>query len=209
ALPRPGPRGDRGARPGADRDGRRGVGPLSPDAIAQRLGVSGPAPYRRCAGRDELVTDPVRDGYRSLADTLRAAAEAGADLAGPAHALRDRALADPQRYVPPHGTPVPGYRAPDDTTAVSAEITAPLDACAAPAPAPATSAAPFTAHLAEHRDRAGGHPAPPEGLRRFLVIRTRVHGVLSLELAGRLAPMRFDPALLFATGLGALTTPGS
>ncbi|WP_405977048.1 TetR/AcrR family transcriptional regulator [Streptomyces sp. NBC_00158] len=185
-----------------------GASALSLNAIAKRMGMSGPALYRYFAGRDDLITELVRDAHRSLADTLRAAADAGADLAGLAHALRDWALADHQRYFLIHGTPVPGYRAPEDTTAVSAEImTTLLDAC--PAPAPAAPGAPFTAHLAQHRDWAGGHPAPPGALRTFLAFWTRLHGVLSLELAGHFAPMGFDPALLFAAEIEGLTAPGS
>ncbi|GHH79165.1 TetR family transcriptional regulator [Kitasatospora indigofera] len=177
-----------------------GASALSLNAIAKQMGMSGPALYRYFASRDDLITELVREAYRSLADTLRAAAAAGADLAGLAHALRDWALADPQRYFLVYGTPVPNYHAPEDTTAVSAEImTILVDACAALAPAgPPT---PFDAHLADHRDWAGDHPAPPAALRRFLAFWTRLHGVLSLELAGHFTGMGFDPALLFAAEL--------
>lgn len=50
--------------------------------------MSGPALYRYFAGRDDLITELVREAYRSL-DTLRAASDTGADLAGLAHTLRD------------------------------------------------------------------------------------------------------------------------
>ncbi|MFF1873317.1 TetR/AcrR family transcriptional regulator [Streptomyces sp. CB03911] len=185
-----------------------GASALSLNAIAKRMGMSGPALYRYFASRDDLITELVREAYRSLADTLRAAAAAGADLAGLAHALRDWALADPQRYFLVYGTPVPNYHAPEDTTAVSSEImTILVDACTALAPAgPPT---PFGAHLADHRDWAGDHPAPPEALHRFLAFWTRLHGVLSLELAGHFTGMGFDPALLFAAELdGLLALPG-
>ncbi|WP_067819086.1 TetR/AcrR family transcriptional regulator [Actinomadura kijaniata] len=177
-----------------------GASALSLNAIAKQMGMSGPALYRYYAGRDELITELVADAYRGLADTLRSASAAGADLAGLAHAVRAWALADPQRYFLVYGTPVPGYRAPDDTTAISSEIMAVLlDACAASAPdGPAT---PFDAHLRDHRDWAGGHPAPPAALRRALAFWTRLHGVLSLELAGHFTGMGFDPALLFASEL--------
>lgn len=46
---------------------------LSLNAIAKRMGMSGPALYRYYAGRDELLTDLVRDAYRSLAEDFRAA----------------------------------------------------------------------------------------------------------------------------------------
>ncbi|WP_435217237.1 TetR/AcrR family transcriptional regulator [Streptomyces sp. bgisy034] len=181
-----------------------GASALSLNAIAKQMGMSGPALYRYFGGRDELITELVRDAYRSLADTFRAAAEAGAGLSGLAHALRAWALKDPQRYFLIYGTPVPGYHAPDDTTAISSEIMATLlDACAAlPADGPATE---FEAHLAGHRDWAGDHPAPPAALHRALTFWTRLHGVLSLELAGQFSGMGLDPAQLFAAELGDLT----
>ncbi|MFJ3323945.1 TetR/AcrR family transcriptional regulator [Streptomyces griseus] len=177
-----------------------GASALSLNAIAKRMGVSGPALYRYYAGRDELITELIRDAYRSLADAVHAAAGTGADLAGLAHVLRDWALADPQRYFLIYGTPVPGYHAPEEITGISQEIMADLlTACAALEPdAPAT---PFAAHLAGHRDWAGDHPAPPEALHRALAFWTRLHGMLSLELAGHFTGMGFDPAQLFRAEL--------
>ncbi|MFE6980128.1 TetR/AcrR family transcriptional regulator [Streptomyces griseus] len=177
-----------------------GASALSLNAIAKRMGVSGPALYRYYAGRDELITELIRDAYRSLADAVRAAAGTGADLAGLAHVLRDWALADPQRYFLIYGTPVPGYHAPEEITGISQEIMADLlTACAALEPdAPAT---PFAAHLVGHRDWAGDHPAPPGALHRALAFWTRLHGVLSLELAGHFTGMAFDPAQLFQAEL--------
>ncbi|MFH0517269.1 TetR/AcrR family transcriptional regulator [Streptomyces sp. M41] len=186
-----------------------GASALSLNAIAKQMGMSGPALYRYFSGRDELITELVRDAYRSLADTFRATARAGADLAALAHALREWALRDPQRYFLIYGTPVPGYHAPDDTTAISSEIMATLlDACAGlPSDGPAT---PFEAHLEGHRDWAADHPAPPAALHRALTFWTRLHGVLSLELAGQFSGMDIDPAQLFAAELDELTgTPSS
>lgn len=57
-----------------------GASALSLNAIAKRMGMSGPALYRYFVGRDKLITELIRDAYQSLADTFRAAA-AGADLA--------------------------------------------------------------------------------------------------------------------------------
>lgn len=183
-----------------------GASALSLNAIAKQMGMSGPALYRYFAGRDELITELVREAYRSLAEALRTASSTGADLAGLAHVLRGWALADPQRYFLIYGTPVPGYRAPADTTALSAEImTTLLDASAAlPADGAAT---PLRARLAEHRDWAAGHRATPEALHRFLTFWTRLHGVLSLELAGHFAGMDLDPALLFAAELADVLAP--
>ncbi|MFH8221158.1 TetR/AcrR family transcriptional regulator [Streptomyces sp. NPDC018057] len=182
-----------------------GVPALSLNAIARQMGMSGPALYRYFANRDDLITELIRDAYRSLDETLAAAAASGADLAGLAHALREWALADPQRYFLLYGTPVPGYHAPQDTTETSARIMATLlDACTA-ALAPDTPATPFGAHLADHRDWARDHPAPPEALHRALSFWTRLHGLLSLELAGHFTGMAFDPALFYAAELAGLT----
>ncbi|MFJ4188880.1 TetR/AcrR family transcriptional regulator [Kitasatospora sp. NPDC089509] len=191
-----------------------GASALSLNAIAKQMGLSGPALYRYYAGRDELITELVRDAYRSLADVLAVGAEGGADLPALAHALRRWALADPQRYFLIYGTPVPGYHAPPDTTAISAEImTILLDACAAaladqvPDQVPGQEPTALAAHLADHRDWAFGNPAPPEALHRFLTLWTRLHGVLSLELAGHFTGMGFDPALLYEAEVADLTTP--
>lgn len=186
-----------------------GASALSLNAIAKQMGVSGPALYRYFAGRDELITELIRDAYRSLADTLGAAAAEGADLSGLAHVLRGWALADPHRYFLLYGTPVPGYHAPDDTTAISSEIMATLlTACAALTQgaqgAQDATEAPFAAHLEKHRAWAGDHPAPPAALHLAMSFWTRMHGVLSLELAGHFTGMGFDPDRLFAAELDAL-----
>ncbi len=181
-----------------------GVPALSLNAIAKQVGMSGPALYRYFASRDDLVTALIRDAYRSLADTVRAAFDGGADLAGLAVTIRDWARSDPQRYFLIYGTPVPGYHAPDDTTAISSEVMAVLlEACRAiPVDGPET---PFDEHLESHRDWAGDDPAPSATLHRALAFWTRLHGVLSLELAGHFTGMKFDPDLLISDELDDLT----
>ncbi|MFF8913282.1 TetR/AcrR family transcriptional regulator [Streptomyces sp. NPDC015032] len=180
-----------------------GASALSLNAIAKQIGMSGPALYRYYASRDELITELIKDAYRSLADALRAAAAGGADVAGLARALRDWALQDPQRYFLIYGTPVPGYHAPEETTGITSEMMATLlDAfMALPGDSLAT---PFDAHLQDHRDWAGNHPAHPAALHRTLAFWTRLHGVLSLELAGHFTGMGFDPGQLFAAEVDAL-----
>ncbi|MBA2807718.1 TetR/AcrR family transcriptional regulator [Streptomyces sp. KM273126] len=192
-----------------------GASALSLNAIAKQMGMSGPALYRYFAGRDELITELIRDAYRSLADTFRAvsASAPGAGLAELARALRGWALEDPQRYFLIYGTPVPGYHAPDDITAIAGENMAMLlDAAAAPAPeSPATSTETSTATSATTaldtdleglgRQWADGHPAPAAHLHRALAFWTRLHGILSLELAGHFNGMGFDPGLLYAAEL--------
>ncbi|MFG2975657.1 TetR/AcrR family transcriptional regulator [Streptomyces sp. NPDC048331] len=187
-----------------------GASALSLNAIAKQMGMSGPALYRYFANRDELITELIRDAYRSLADAFIAAASSGdegsgrrPDLAGPAHVLRRWALADPHRYFLIYGTPVPGYHAPPDITAIASELMSVLlDASAAPAEPPHA----FEDHLATHRAWAASHPeAPPAALRQALAFWTRLHGVLSLELAGHFTGMGLDPALLYQAEVDALT----
>ncbi|RSN44116.1 TetR family transcriptional regulator [Amycolatopsis sp. WAC 04197] len=182
-----------------------GVPALSLNAIAKQVGMSGPALYRYFASRDDLITALIRDAYRSLADTVRAAFDGGADLAGLAVTIQDWARSDPQRYFLIYGTPVPGYHAPEDTTAISSEVMAVLlEACRAiPVDGPET---PFDKHLDGHRDWAGDDPAPSATLHRALAFWTRLHGVLSLELAGHFTGMKFDPDLLISAELDDLTT---
>ncbi|GHF34218.1 TetR/AcrR family transcriptional regulator [Streptomyces fumanus] len=180
---------------------------LSLNAIAKQMGMSGPALYRYFAGRDELITELIRDAYRSLADALRTAAASGADLAGLGHTLRAWALEDPQRYFLVYGTPVPGYEAPEDTLVIASEIMNVLLDAAQP-PGTAASTPPdghpdtrLEAHLAQHRQWAADHPAAPAALRRALRFWTRLHGILSLELAGHFTGMGLDPAELYDSEL--------
>ncbi|MFJ3493338.1 TetR/AcrR family transcriptional regulator [Streptomyces sp. NPDC086091] len=198
-----------------------GASALSLNAIAKQMGMSGPALYRYFSGRDDLITELVRDAYRSLADTVTAAAAPGPpDVRVLAAALRGWALADPHRYFLVYGTPVPGYHAPGEITGIASEIMAVLlDAFTAAGPAegarrrgaagsadePGSSAgARFDAHLADHRVWAAEHPAPPAALHRALSFWTRLHGVLSLELAGHFTGMGFDPDLFFAAEVESL-----
>jgi AcrR family transcriptional regulator len=174
-----------------------GVTTLSLNAIAKGMGMSGPALYRYFAGRDELITALIRDAYRSLADTVRAAHEAGTTVVGLAAVIREWALSDPHRYLLIYGTPVPGYHAPDDITAISNEILAVLlEVCGGSAEdSPRT---PFDVVLSMKNGWAGALPASSPTVHRALSFWTRLQGVLSLELAGHLAPLGFDAGLLLA-----------
>ncbi|WP_327134541.1 TetR/AcrR family transcriptional regulator [Streptomyces sp. NBC_01343] len=187
-----------------------GASALSLNAIAKQMGMSGPALYRYFANRDELITELIRDAYRSLADAFAGAGtgEEGAGRAGLAalaQVLRRWALEDPHRYFLVYGTPVPGYHAPQDTTAITAEMMSVLlDACTAEAPEERDGA--LEEHLAGHREWAGSHPdAPPSALRLALAFWSRLHGVLSLELAGHFTGMGLDPARLYAAEVAGLT----
>lgn len=180
-----------------------GVTALSLNAIAKQVGMSGPGLYRYFSSRDELITELIRDAYRSLVDAMRTSLDSGADVTGIAYAVRDWALHDPQRYFLIYGTPVPGYHAPDDTTAISSELMTVLIEAFSALPADPSSSE-FDTHLDTHRDWAEAPEVPASTLHHALSFWTRLHGILSLELAGHFAGMEFDPALLFADELAAL-----
>ncbi|SDK68774.1 TetR/AcrR family transcriptional regulator [Streptomyces indicus] len=152
---------------------------LSLNAIAKQLGMTGPALYRYFASRDELITELIREAYGSLETAVDAAGETGP--AGLAGALRTWALADRQRYFLMYGTPVPGYHAPEDTRETARRIMARLVAACA--------------------------QAGPGAEARALRFWTRLHGVLSLELAGHFAGMDLDPAELYAAEVRSLEQP--
>lgn len=179
-----------------------GASALSLNAIAKKMGLSGPALYRYFANRDELITELVSDAYRQLVDAARGAVvEKGSDPAVIARAMRDWALEYPQRYFLIYGTPIPGYHAPPTTTAIASELMdLLLDALRNRDPGPVTT---FDEHVARHRDWANAE-VPDGVLRQALSFWTRLHGVVSLEIAGHFTTMGFDPRLLFESEVTAM-----
>lgn len=205
-----------------------GAAALSLNAIARQMGISGPALYRYFRSRDELITELVLEAYRDLSATCRAAVTQGdppaTRLAAMAAAMRTWARAAPHRYLLIYGTPVPGYHAPPEATALAATLMdvlldaftevgqgsgqpAGTEAGRSGGPVVAAAAA-LDLNLAGHRHWAAGHSAPPDALRRALTFWTRLHGVISLEVAGHFTGMKFDPALLYAAETeAAINTP--
>jgi AcrR family transcriptional regulator len=188
---------------------------LSLNAIGKELGMSGPALYRYFAGRDELLTELISDGYHDLADAVEAASEAAAGaepadrIRALARAFREWALAQPHRYLLLFGTPVPGYAAPAHTIqAATRTLQAFLDPIEALGPGSRVPALEeqFTAGLA---DRRPDHPWSGPTLRLGVTGWTRMHGVVSLEVEGHFGPMGFDPGLLFEAEIESLIAEAS
>lgn len=94
---------------------------LSLRAIARELGMVSSAIYRYFAGRDELLTALIVDGYSALADRVALAESQvprdrpGARFTAVGHAVRDWARAHRAEYALLYGSPVPGYAAPAET----------------------------------------------------------------------------------------------
>ena len=186
---------------------------LSISAIGKQLGVSGPALYRYFAGRDELLTELVIDAYHDLADALRDAARHApgpgprARLEDLALAYRSWALAQPHRYRLLFGPPLPGYDAHAQRLVEAAQASMKVllgvlrelgDPTAAP---PAEPLASQLLALA----RVHGRGIDAAMALRAIIIWSRLHGLVSLEIAGNFASMGIDPARVFEAELVTLT----
>jgi AcrR family transcriptional regulator len=178
-----------------------GLASLSLNAIAKEMGMSGPALYRYYASRDELLAALIVDGY---ADLTRAVENAERDLAAVARAYRAWALAHPRRYGLLFGERPEGFRDPAEAIAAiqgAMNVIVGILAAREAPPAPA-ALAPALADWAAHREGLAGVDAGV--LRLGVLFWTRLHGIVSLELAGVLADMRLDAGALIADEVASL-----
>jgi AcrR family transcriptional regulator len=187
---------------------------VSVSAIGKQLGVSGPALYRYFASRDELLTELVIDAYDDLADALRAAASRAPDREPQArveaivHAYRSWALAQPHRYRLLFGPPLPGYDAHAQrlVTAAQAVMNLLLEALRELGdPTAAPPSHPLASQLSAWAHRHDLDIDPAIALCGVLVW-SRVHGLVSLEIAGNFESMGIDPGQVFENQLATLTT---
>jgi AcrR family transcriptional regulator len=93
---------------------------LSLRAVARDMGMASSALYRYFASRDDLLTALIIDAYESVGAAAERADTGIADepvrrLLAASHAVREWALAEPHQWALIYGSPVPGYRAPQDT----------------------------------------------------------------------------------------------
>jgi len=182
-----------------------GADGLSLRAVARELGMVSSALYRYFPSRDSLLTALIVDAY----DALGAAAEKAAAKESVAiqrwravcHAIRDWARAHPHEYALIYGSPVPGYKAPQDTVApASRAAIALVDAVKAGWGAgvirPVDSEPVLSDLLRDQVRRLGDDLAPglPEAvLARTLVAWTQLFGMVGFELFGQLVGSA-DPA---------------
>lgn len=162
--------------------GKDGVSALSLKAIAAQMGMTAPALYRYYSSRDELLTELILSAYQDLAECAEAAVDDGRPparrLDDIAVMLRAWAVAQPQRYLLLYGTPVPGYHAPDVATELARRIFAPIQAGFGQLQNDSKSPLTWAFH-------------------RSVTFWSRLHGVLSLELAGHFVGMDVDPGQLY------------
>jgi AcrR family transcriptional regulator len=172
---------------------------LSLRAVAKELGMVSSALYRYFPSRDHLLTALIIEAY----DALGAAAEDAVAALPPAdrrgrwraacHAARDWARRNPQEYALIYGTPVVGYRAPQDTVAPAARVPLLLlgllqDAHAAGALAPPGPDRPLPPALADQLARLAAQVAPElpaPVLTRAIAAWTQLFGMISFELFGQ------------------------
>ena len=187
-----------------------GAAALSLRAIARRLGITAPAIYNYYPNRDALVTALIVEAFTSLGSAQR---EAVASLPNLDHvtrltslglAYREWAITYPQRYQLIFGTPIPGYHAPsDETVPAAAWALSPLIETLQSAnqagslrldrSAPLSPA--LNEMLAAWSDFAGS--ADGEVLYAALVIWSRVHGLVSMEIGKQMPSFIADPGEVF------------
>lgn len=175
-----------------------GAPALSLRAIARELKITAPAIYNYFPSRDDLVTALIVDAYHSLAAALAESQETAEEshtvrIMASAHAYRGWALEHPEEYGLIFGTPIPGYEAPMEITGPTAAesmavLIQVLDAAyqdgvlslAEPSPTLLTLLQPWVDKL--------NYAGPPTIIHLALASWALIHGLVSLELFGHLAP---------------------
>jgi AcrR family transcriptional regulator len=103
-----------------------GANGLSLRAVARELGMVSSALYRYFPSRDRLLTDLIVDAYNAIGEAAETAdpgqGEPRERWLAIWHATREWARAHPHEYALIYGSPIPGYRAPQDTVAQAARV---------------------------------------------------------------------------------------
>ncbi|MFI7320783.1 TetR/AcrR family transcriptional regulator [Streptomyces venezuelae] len=180
--------------------------------IAKEIGMSGPALYRYFASRDDLLGELVVDAYQAVAADIRAvdiSSGGRAALHALATAFRDWAVAQPHLYLLIQGTPVPGFRAPDETVAHAREVLGPFLTVFAGG-RPSGSVEPLVGEFGRWlRDDAAvaawvekwtglSSEEAAVALTGAITAWPQLHGTVGLEAAGQFAGMGHRPTTLLA-----------
>jgi len=194
-----------------------GVQELSIAALATAMGMSAPALYRYFPSRGALVEALVTAAYASLGSAVDAAARAARrqepaeQVMAIAHAYRSWALAHPRRYSVLFYDRGPGQADPPaGIAAINAGMLALLAALQEIRPADdGLAGGKLGQQLVRWGRQAGGDPdAGPAVLRLGVLLWSRVHGLVSLELGGVLDSMGIDGELLLTSEVQAVTRNG-
>jgi AcrR family transcriptional regulator len=195
----------------------RGAPTLSLRAIARELGITAPAIYNYFPRRDDLVTALVVDAFTSLGESQKSAIyslpedDLPARLTALGLAYREWAITYPQRYQLIFGTPIPGYEAPADITVPAAAwslvpLIETLQAISTAGRLRVERSAPLTRELKSMLEAwsqfTGGTDV--EVLYLALVIWSRVHGLVSMEIGNQLPSFITDPGEVFRREIATL-----
>ncbi|MCF3142951.1 TetR/AcrR family transcriptional regulator [Streptomyces platensis] len=194
-----------------------GIQAVALTRIAKDMGLSGPALYRYFAGRDDLLSELIRDAYDEVAQAVgRVGAASDGAARATLHALagayRDWAVAQPHRYLLIQGTPLSGYAAPPDTLLRARAVLGPfLKVFAAGEPTaalrPVAEEMAVWVHeekgvadwVADHTGRDPQDAAAATALAGTVLAWSQLHGTVSLEVSGQYAGMGHRaPTLLTA-----------
>ncbi len=191
-----------------------GASGISLRAITRALGMASSGIYRYFPSRDDLLTALIVDAYDSLgaaaeeADAGSGQDDFGARWSAVGHAVRDWARSHPHEYALVYGSPVPGYRAPQDTIGPASRVTSVLagivndasrvGALSESPPAPGLAPLPVQAAVEARRLVDAAFPATTEEVvLRSVAAWTQLFGMVSFELFGHLEGVITDPAPVF------------
>ena len=187
-----------------------GAATLSLRAIARELKITAPAIYNYFPSRDDLVTALIVDAYTALGDSQNAslaylsAEDHAAHLSALGLAYRDWAVTYPQRYQLIFGTPIPNYHAPEEVTLpAAARALAPLIQTIQEIASSGTLRTERLARLTPKlksmltawQKTAGG--VDLEVLYLALIVWSRVHGLVMLEIEHHIPSFITEPAEIF------------
>jgi AcrR family transcriptional regulator len=178
-----------------------GAPALSLRAIARDLKITAPAIYNYFADRDALVTALIIDAFLSFGDSQLEARDAVAeeDLIGRIKSIglayRDWAHAHPHHYQLIFGTPIPGYRpSADEILPASARSISALfsvvDNIRKAGKLTITSYPEVKTEYKPYYDTWKNHVGDvhPLSVCAAMLIWSRVHGIVSLEIQGNVPP---------------------
>ncbi|MGJ6960709.1 TetR/AcrR family transcriptional regulator [Streptosporangium sp. G11] len=187
-----------------------GASGLSLRAVAREMGMASSAIYRYFPSRDDLLTALIIDGYNAVGEAVENAdaAVSREDHEGRwmavCHAVRDWALAHPHEYALLYGSPVPGYRAPQDTvpaalrdTVVYGRIVSDAHRAGALNPPGPHPPAPPSFHEDAARVRELMPGVPDDVIIRGLIAWTGLFGWVNFELFGQFDNVIIDLASAF------------
>lgn len=178
-----------------------GAPALSLRAIARELKITAPAIYNYFPDRDALVTALIIDAYTSFGDSQLEARDTipAKELQGRLNAIgiayRTWAHTYPQRYQLIFGTPIPGYEAPlmEVLPSAARSLSALVSVVEQLRTSKKLNVKSFPAVKEEYKEgfeawKKYGGDADLLSLSVAMVIWSRVHGIVSLEIAGNLPP---------------------